>query len=406
MINSIWRSLFILVIGSLCTLQCLPDSEPNSVKVNEMPRVVSGKSHTVMIIDSDIDFKNPAYAHLVQASYVINCDFGSYRDDQLFGNAMTRAFEALSNFRRQHHLFEESHQQSLEVVKASYLDSYRRESTKRISRCRLAENPTDSAINNKEFPHGTLVSGIIGSGMTDVSLVLVKVKFDELFDNDGLNLTTSSKIADLFVELHKDKEVLDAYLSIPNPIKEYLFTIANKHNVSVINNSWGKREGLLAPLFFASLTDEYQSLIEQLPKMRDSQWNLDSFLEISAAGNEKKEISVNTEERCSKKNTLLVGALDQDGTRSSFSNFGDCVHFFILGNNVRVPIDIAGFVPPAEGIRGTSFAAPLLTRYIVSNFPRGADRDSILAKLSELADTERHLPLSLIDPIFLSSKEL
>jgi len=366
---------------------------------------ISANNHTIMVVDMNIDFNNQAYQHLIKASYILECDFQGISDKALFSSAMTRAREDLKAAEddQESDLWscrgEQCNRAEYEAVKKSYLKSYREEQRRRQT-CRLVENAESSLDKVAKYPHGTLVSTILAEGLQDLSLVLVNVKFRE-FTPPGNGIALSTKIANLAVALHQDQEVRNAYFAIGNPVKEFLFDIAKKHNVTIVNNSWGESVSFLASMVPDDfLPKEYEEMILRLPRQRDSKWDLDSLitLDVSAAGNENRELKKNPfTGECSLPAQLNIGALGRDGKRASFSNYGECVNFFVFGEGVIVS-------GSQKEIDGTSFSAPLLVRYIATHFPRDATRETIVSELKKMANAEKHLPLSLMNPMFFQKK--
>lgn len=89
---------------------------------------------------------------------------------------------------------------------------------------------------------------------------------------------------------------------------------------------------------------------------------------------------------------LTVGSFDVNGRVSEFSNRGQCVDSYVLGNRMVVASP-DGFLSVASG---TSFSTPLLTRYLMRHYPATTSRTAMVADIKAKLNGDGLLPLTVL----------
>jgi subtilisin family serine protease len=142
-------------------------------------------------------------------------------------------------------------------------------------------------------------------------------------------------------------------------IDAILYAIKNK--ADVINLSLGMQ----IPLGISIPLEEQKKLIQSTAKDEEEFWNdlfnyanEQNIICILAAGNSNVYTGIDPFQRS--KNTIKVGAIDQNNTKATFSNFGDFTTIYAPGTN------IIGAKPgnDYEFLQGTSMAAPIISGVI------------------------------------------
>jgi hypothetical protein len=249
--------------------------------------------------------------------------------------------------------------------------------------------------------HGTQVSSVIAYKNPHVRFVLVQKIFRNHISGSCSVLQQNYKNG---LKALKDPEVRKVLAEKAELVEWKLIDeLARKHSVTMINKSYTSNLGLLEkymdpackgvmrPLF-QEFYKEKGELVETISKRMNLFYDQEPFLTIQSAGNEGIEINSFIEHfECYKSDHhLIVGSYEIDKSRSSFSNHGDCVDLYALGNKVVVSnprnfLTIAG---------GTSFSAPLTARYISFEFDRNQTPSEILSKLKKQMDEKRFLVFS------------
>jgi hypothetical protein len=197
--------------------------------------------------------------------------------------------------------------------------------------------------------------------------------------------------------------VAKAYVEQPlDDTSAKLYEIVKKHNVSLVNLSLGSRpraaletelekEGC-GKLDFGKYFALKASLDAQETAFDDARGDTKDAnpLAVQSAGNDGVELdSADDGASCTDHahNELVIGAVNAAGTRSSFSNYGKCVDFYVLGESVVVPAP-RGFLNVVDG---TSFSAPLTVRFITLNFDKAAPPADLIAGLMGKVDASGKL---------------
>ena len=87
---------------------------------------------------------------------------------------------------------------------------------------------------------------------------------------------------------------------------------------------------------------------------------------------------------------MIVGSYNSALNPSVFTNSGACVDVYSFGDQVIVAAP-DGFV---NILSGTSFSAPMVTRFLTTDFPTSLTVDELRIQLLASADSERYLPAS------------
>lgn len=250
--------------------------------------------------------------------------------------------------------------------------------------------------------HGTSTAGLIAYKNPNVKLVLLQLELGDPGEYSHSCLFQDK--VDRTVRVLKDPEYRDLYLKKPtDPINKSLAEIMEKNNVKIINFSAGTlpRETIEARNIEkgcgkVSLYEYYKELATLDREKAELNRNIATTgfpepLLIQAGGNESMEINDATDsDDCPyiRDSTLLIGSYDKSGTRSDFSNFGDCIDLYTVGREL-VSASPYGFLNVQSG---TSFSAPLITRYISMNFSDGTANSEIKQQLLNLRDENKYLP--------------
>lgn len=248
--------------------------------------------------------------------------------------------------------------------------------------------------------HGTATAGLIAHQNPGVRLVLV----EEL-------LGTSRSIMDNFtcfrqrdiddnVALFSDPEVQRAYTDRPTAqLDDDLRALMVRHRIGVMNESFGalSRQALedLQQAKGCPSVDlrRYLSVIGQLDSARALAHPDPDVLLVKSAGNDHSQIDDAGDHRmCADPGAprLIVGAYDDSGALTSFTNFGRCVDVVAPGSRIITPLPGGWYLP----LSGTSFSAPLTARLVSLDaepvpYSAGAARAVVLS----LRDDRQRIPI-------------
>jgi hypothetical protein len=390
---------------------------------------VSADKHTVLVIDDGFDTTHPVFKNRIKAEYTITCKTADPEDQPTDLEALKQAlieqygqqdssctvseniaFELPDEFNSIENQKDDWNQavmsKSSAIANSNYEDLYQI----------ITGQETESNF------HGTNTSGLIAYQNDRVELILVQMELGSAGDaiiNDDTECPKQDEI-DLWVEAHLDDNVKEAHKKAPvSAVVSKLVEIIDEENVSLVNLSLGSytSEGLANKLadegcgnldFTSQYATEGQLNRErELYRIENELYQATNYLTVQAAGNEGRKIdSLSDAAECSDKEVglIIAGSYDYDGNVSEFSNFGDCVDFFTLGANV-VTAAPAGFL---NVVNGTSFSAPLLVRYISTNFPVSTDFTSIIIGLENSVGLDKKLPKATFpeEVAFQSTKEI
>ncbi len=252
--------------------------------------------------------------------------------------------------------------------------------------------------------HGTNTASVIAYQNPKATLILLQVELA----SSGEEIASSGGCPDLneFAEenrILKEPSFQEAFINRPTlGVEKELDDIVEKHGVQVVNFSAGAplhstmvnllRESgcVFDETEFLRLSVEHEKISHALSQERKKKHpEPANLLFVQSAGNSGARIdTVEDAARCLRdEQTLIVGSLNHQGRISDFSNYGDCVDFYILGESV-VAAAPEGFL---TSVSGTSFSAPLLSRLVAEQLTPFEDATKIKALLAARADSNRFL---------------
>lgn len=221
-------------------------------------------------------------------------------------------------------------------------------------------NATDNSTDVSPLPinHGTAVASIIvGNKYADIQGIVPSAQLIPIKVADANGMMSSTYI-----------------------IKAVLYAIKNQ--ADVVNISLGANlQGL------DYLPEPYQQeFIKNGAKDEETFWKeLFAYSEknktiiVLAAGNDNMLTGFDPLQRA--ENTIKVGAVDEHNRKSKFSNYGTLTTVYAQGENIKV----ASTGNQTEIIQGTSFAAPIVTAFVValkSKYPQFSS-SQIIAELKK-----------------------
>lgn len=374
--------------------------------------------HTVLVLDDGFDKNQPVFEKKVTATYTITCskenentnknlDYDQYRKkflEDLKANESTCSIKSGISFRIGPDL------KKLEGDKNKWNEDIKGKkaalSSKNFQKTSSVLHGSEAGINY----HGTNTSGIIGYDNADTKLVLVQIELassnQDIIEDESACPEQSE--LDLYVRVLKDKEVRKAYVtSAPDELTKKLTKIAADNKVTLVNLSLGSssRQALeqlyvdagCKPLNYKDYYTEQGKIDSERSEYLEKNYKNPEdpyILTVQAAGNDGSRIDDLADSReCSdrKFGLVLVGAVDTNGKKTKFTNYGKCVDYYTLGKNVVVQAP-GGFLNVADG---TSFSAPLLVRYISKNIKAGLTFKAMIKELDQLAGNLGYFPSSI-----------
>jgi hypothetical protein len=371
--------------------------------------------HTVLVLDDGFDSSHPVFKDKITAQYTIACEedeeeaIDSNKSFEEQKKAMIEAyaspkslctvkkgisFKAADDFAEVMPFREEWNAQVL--AKNVTMDAVQQTNIRKVI------NGIDARVNY----HGTNTASLIAYENPDVKLVFVQYelrKGDDAIVEDEDDCPKQKELDD-WVKLHQDEEVLEAFMNAPlSDVSQKLFDIQVQHEVTLINLSLGSpsREELEERLKEEGCGEldfsEYYKIDGKISRERelkrqgeDLYQGLEPVLAVQAAGNSGVEINdFEDTADCGdpEQGLVMVGAVDYEGKRTSFSNYGDCVQYYMIGSHVIV-------AAPNEFLDvtdGTSFSAPLTVRYLTGNSEPGSDASEKIKVLTKAAGTDQIL---------------
>ncbi|MFN3316898.1 MAG: S8 family serine peptidase [Raineya sp.] len=234
-------------------------------------------------------------------------------------------------------------------------------------------------ILNRYF-HGTAVTNILLRNNPDVELV--GVGFLKYVDRPSETHWLENLQKRLSGKPEEDIALLDNMFRVS-------VAYFKAHNVKVVNISWGAHVEFLKK--FLKELDIYSE--ENFKKMQ--KWtklfhkslykifkeNPDIFFVI-AAGNDNQDVDkpdyFYVPGNINLPNTLVVGGIDKNGEKTSFSNYGKNVKVYATSTyeNLRISSDFV-----LSYGEGTSFAAPVVTAYVARRLADGKNFKQIKQEL-------------------------
>lgn len=418
-----------LVALAVCIFGCgssgsqkLPDNDDGN---NDLlpPQPISlvptdASKRAVMVVDDGFDLNQEVFKNKVVAAYTVVCMGGPQND---YSGSFVQAKRAiLQEFAKQ--------DTRCRIEKNIYfrpsrnfasIASYREQ----WNRALLAKDPSQlSSINQsikktisdvitgedgKYNYHGTATAGTLSYNNENVQLILVQKHLSQGYKSHAANDAKFSCLTQAEVDnelpFYKDGDIQKAFIERPlSTEEEGIQNLIREHNVSLVNLSSGRltRGGyeVLAKQHNCDQLDlrEYFQTVFDLNKKRTAYlWEKGALgknhLTLQAAGNDGMEINSGADAfDCSDvaHNRLLVGATDASGRATDFTNFGQCVDVFTMGDSMVVSAP-QNFLSVTQG---TSFSAPMLTRYLSKTFALASTPQEIVIALKNQMDVNKFLP--------------
>lgn len=252
--------------------------------------------------------------------------------------------------------------------------------------------------------HGTSTAGLIAYKNPNVKLVLVQL--ESLVSADQANASAADEPCplerlQLLAQAHQDPEVARAFIEQADG-EGSLVDLAKKTGVQIVNMSFGTGSRASLEKKLSSTCQgpvdlrNYFEIMGDLERKRASHARpsqdpyLKKILTIQAAGNDGDQVDSFADGwECHDLEDvrILVGSLDAKSEKAAFSNYGKCVDFYTLGQDMIVPT-FGGFYLTESG---TSFSAPLVVRYLSMNISSTTSPANMIALLKENANADGNL---------------
>jgi len=371
----------------------------------------------VMVVDKGFDVRHPAFAGKIAGCYDIRCPAGPSFEPRAGESDDDAAARFAEHLRSPSPACTVSEGVTLEVE--DYLERFHPEDR---------EFWNDHLLGKKRFPgftpelfksmvemtasaayHGTATSGAV-TYENDVDVVLVQIELSSADDLKSIPCFRQEDI-DLETRLLSHPEVAEAYIQSPLDGRDrQLLELRRQHGIRVENWSFGVPsttafEAMLRlngcpRVTLAAYMRANAELDGQRGAFLRSSGALDGAesLIFQAAGNYGHPIDDGGESlSCTpgRVDRALVGAYEIYRGRpvqSSFSNHGECVDLYALGELVYLP-SAAGFY---SVFSGTSFAAPFAARYASSLAQQAPTALALRDLVFNTRDENRFLPLSAV----------
>lgn len=410
MIALIFLSVFFTGCGS---------SKSNSERSGEAPYenadvVANPNRHNVLVIDDGFDLNHPVFRNKVVARYRLRCSesTGPVIEAQDNYESQKRALISYLSYEESDCIlsprlpFQPS--RALEGIQHKRDEWNQALKSKTVSETYKGREWEAESIfqilSDRGRYHGTNTAGLIAYNNDRVNLFVLQL---ELASPQSINTDNTSASCprqvdiDVTTKLYSDPEVIEAFASAPLPTissqDAAIDQLIKKHKISLVNKSYGMlpldaiQRSLeanhcsvnFAPLFAARarLLDARR---ERFPEPKDAP------LVFQAAGNEG--LSINSLEQswdCTLKddNTILVGGVNYEFERATWSNFGSCVEMYAVGDRVITPAPLE-FLNIASG---TSFSSPMALRYATMITSPGASSSEIRSAILTDLDSDKNL---------------
>lgn len=371
------------------------------------------KAHTVAVIDDGFDVTHPVFKDKIVGEYTIQCDQESYdikqpsTFDALKAAMIEQVKEKKSNCR-----LEESIQ--FDVIKdvepfTRYKDTWNDGILSKTG-VKLQKNILEDihkAISGKvsgKHVHGTNVAGVIAYKNANTRFVFLQMKLLGAGEKPPVTNCPKQENIDLLTRVYEDPDYIDAHSKAPlNQLDENLRKIEEKYKITLVNMSLGRltraelekniRDNCGENINYSRLYAAEGNL-----KKKRAEWlavNRPSPLQgyqvtVQAAGNSNAKIDDPSDTYdCGGKEHghIFIGSYGLNKNKSNFSNYGDCVDYYLLGEKVIVAAP-GGFLNVVDG---TSFSAPLLTRYLALNTKAGSQFTEAIRLLNNNSDSRGYL---------------
>jgi hypothetical protein len=249
--------------------------------------------------------------------------------------------------------------------------------------------------------HGTATSGTVVHDNPNVRLVLIERKLSsESALQSQFNCLVQSEI-DQFVALLSDPDVYKAFVNQPATIDADLASVAEKYNVGLVNESFGAmtratlealqtQSGCPTPIDLSA----YFTIYNKAEHAHAATLTGPALLTVQAAGNETIQIDSGADSlECDigDPQSLLVGSYDTSQAKSKFTNWGACVDIYAPGESIVAPYAGDWLL----SVQGTSFASPMVVRYLSLTAPIPFTPAQAKTTLLELRTSDGSLPITL-----------
>ncbi len=372
----------------------------------------------VMVVDQGFDVRHPALAGKIAGCYELRCPSGPSFEPQAGESDEDAATRFAEHLRSAGPACSVSEGVTLEVE--DYLERFHPAdrddwNDHLLGKKRFGDGFTAALVESmlemtsSAAYHGTATSGAV-TYENDVDVVLVQI---ELSTQDDLKSIPCFRQEDLDLEtrLLSRSEVAEAYIQSPLDGRDrQLLELRRQHGIRVENWSFGVPsttafEAILRQNGCPRVTlDAYMRVNAELEGQRQAFLQSSGALDgadtliFQAAGNYGLRIEDGGASlSCTPGRTdrALVGAYEiyrGHAVQSSFSNFGQCVDLYALGESVILP-SAAGFY---SILSGTSFAAPLAARYASSLAQQAPTTAALRDLVFDARDENRFLPLTAV----------
>jgi len=430
----------VIVLIGICQYGCKPSVKKPSVKPHADKIVSSDQNlsqkHTVIVMDTGFDIQYSDYKDKIMGSYSQECGEGA---PAIAGAKPVESSPYTPKDNSRYELSKKDVIGSFQASKSCYLSddvtleigpkysellNYKTEWNNRVKEKKplggtgsfvsiekaeemnkvLGGNEGETSGNSYDY-HGTATAGVASYNNSKIRMILVQVDPSNILPMSHGEECLSQEDVNLVARLYKDKEVQEAYSKKPlSSFERDLFDLINKHNVTIINKSFGYREREkleeivkdscgTSPDYKAAYQAMSETILARQDYIAKQGHPIYKPLTVIAAGNNQIEInSVEDTFECSdhKRNTIVVGAYTHAKKVSEISNFGRCVDFFAFGETIIVPAP-KGFLRVTSG---TSFAAPLAVNFIAQTFLVSENPSNIISQIKTRLDQGKYLPVT------------
>jgi subtilisin family serine protease len=373
------------------------------------------KDHVILVLDDGFDLSHPVFASKVAGSYTIDCPETNAQDpEELF----TLSFEqqkaaVIASLRNEDANCKLAAGINFRVnPKLQSIMPYRDRWNEQVKTKKIDPELAKIILpilqdreGNYDF-HGTATAGTIAYQNPEVKLVLVQRDLggpEGSRGDTGPALCPSALRFERMVSIFEDAEVRKVFIERdPTASEKALHEVVVKHGITLMNYSAGiiSREAYLKKLAadkcpvldIRKYWQTYGALINERERfVHKTLGSSTKYLTVQSAGNDGTRIDGFQDTfNCSdhQRDLMMVGATNFQGQTSAFSNFGNCVDVQTMGEAVVVAFP-QGFLSVVDG---TSFSAPVATRYIAKNFNGNTPPGDIIASLASRADANKTLP--------------
>lgn len=354
------------------------------------------EKHVVMVIDTGFDLDHPVFKGRVAATYSQVCDPTPARG---LVDLLLPDFEALSaqpTCRLEAGLPGDISPRFDEILsdKERWNQDIREKSVgTRFQGDKPAFDNVVEVVTGESGAfnyHGTATAGLVAYENDNVELVLVGSS--TIASPMVLNMLACPTAGEIQARVDSltDPDHIETLVNTPPGTLERDFQdVVVRHGVSMVSASFGSlaREGLenvlaargCPDLDLSAYYDARAAIVARREEAQAPTSALAGPLLVRSAGNSGVQInSLKDKLDCAgSPSELVIGSVDATGARSSFSNHGDCVDAYMLGEDVVVAAP-AGFLSITSG---TSFSTPLMARYLTLAFAPGTSSSEMRAGL-------------------------